>query len=146
MSDVTEAKDAVCVQIKAAVRADADTLWQIMTDNVNYAWRSDIARVEILDETNFVEYDKKNFPTFFTVIEAKPTARYVMKFENKNITGSFTGILREEEGGATVTLKECVRVKRLFLRLLIKPYLKKQQKKYVAALKREAERCELNSF
>ena len=32
-----------------------ERVWQVVTDLTNTAWRSDLARVEVLDETHFVE-------------------------------------------------------------------------------------------
>ena len=35
-----------------------EQLWQIVTDLTHTDWRSDLARVEVLDETRFVEHTK----------------------------------------------------------------------------------------
>ncbi len=45
--------------IKITFHCDKNKLWDKITDNNNYAWRSDISRIEIIDDTHFVEYTKK---------------------------------------------------------------------------------------
>ena len=38
-----------------------EQLWQIVTDLTHTDWRSDLARVEVLDETRFVEHTKSGY-------------------------------------------------------------------------------------
>ena len=43
-----------------------ERVWQTVTDLMNTAWRGDLARVEILNETHFVEHTKSGYATNFT--------------------------------------------------------------------------------
>lgn len=54
--------------IKIAFHCDKNKLWDKITDNNDYSWRSDIKRIEIIDDTHFVEYTKKDYPTYFTIL------------------------------------------------------------------------------
>ena len=47
-----------------------ERVWQTVTDLMNTAWRGDLARVEILNETYFVEHTKSGYATNFTVTRA----------------------------------------------------------------------------
>ena len=49
-----------------------ERVWQTVTDLMNTAWRGDLARVEILNETHFVEHTKSGYATNFTVTAALP--------------------------------------------------------------------------
>ena len=53
--------------IKKQFSCDRNKLWNIITDNSNYAWRSDLSKIVIVDEKHFIEYTKNNFPTYFTI-------------------------------------------------------------------------------
>ena len=47
-----------------------------MTDLAHTTWRSDLARVEVLDETHFVEHTKSGYATSFTVTDCKALRRW----------------------------------------------------------------------
>ena len=49
-----------------------ERVWQTVTDLMNTAWRGDLARVEILNETHFVEHTKSGYATNFTVTACEP--------------------------------------------------------------------------
>ena len=46
--------------IKKQFSCDKNKLWDIITDNSNYKWRTDLSKIEIIDETHFVEYTTNN--------------------------------------------------------------------------------------
>ena len=43
--------------IKKQFSCDKNKLWNIIIDNSNYKWRTDLSKIEIIDETHFVEYN-----------------------------------------------------------------------------------------
>ena len=57
--------------IKKKFNCSKEILWNIITDNTNYLWRSDLSKIEIVDDKHFIEYTKKNYPTFFTITSKK---------------------------------------------------------------------------
>ena len=69
-------------------------MWQVVTDLSNTAWRSDLARVEVLDKTHFVEHTKSGYATNFTVTAWEPPRRWAFTMENGNMTGALGGKLR----------------------------------------------------
>ena len=59
-----------------------ERVWQVVTDLTNTAWRSDLARVEVLDETHFVEYTKSGYATNFPEICDRENAQRVESIGN----------------------------------------------------------------
>ncbi len=42
--------------IKKEFNCAIEKLWNIVTDNNKYAWRSDLSKIEITDDKDFIEY------------------------------------------------------------------------------------------
>lgn len=114
-----------------------ERVWQTVTDLSHTAWRSDLVRVEVLDETHFVEHTKSGYDTRFTVTACKPLRCWAFTMENNNMSGAWEGIFETEEGGARLTCTETVNAKRWWMRPVVSGYLKRQQKKYLDDLRRE---------
>lgn len=71
-----------------------EQVWQVVTDLAHTAWRSDLARVEVLDEDHFVEHTQNGYATNFTVTACEPLRRWAFTMENGNMSGSWGGSLR----------------------------------------------------
>lgn len=61
-----------------------EQVWRTVTDLSHTAWRSDLARVEVLDETHFVEHTKSGHATEFTVTACEPLRFWAFTMENGN--------------------------------------------------------------
>ena len=109
----------------------------MVTDLTNTAWRSDLARVEVLDETHFVEYTKSGCATNFTVTACEPLRRWAFTMENGNMSGSWEGIFETAENGTRLHCTETVSAKRWWMRPFVPGYLKRQQRLYPDDLRRE---------
>jgi len=83
-----------------------EQVWQTVTDLSRTAWRSDLARVEVLDEAHFVEHTKSGYATYFTVTARDPLRRWSFTMENGNMSGSWEGIFEASEGGARLHCTE----------------------------------------
>ena len=59
------------LNIKKEFNCDKNKLWDIITDNTKFTWRSDLSKIVIVDDKHFIEYDKNNFPTYFTITSKK---------------------------------------------------------------------------
>ena len=68
--------------IKKQFSCDKNKLWDIITDNSNYKWRTDLSKIEIIDENHFIEYTKNNFPTYFTITAKEKLKEYKFDLEN----------------------------------------------------------------
>ncbi len=123
--------------IKATFCSDVQRVWDVVLDVAHYAaWRSDLSKTEVLDDKRFVEYTKEGFPTTFTVTAAEPCKRWEFDMENANMAGHWTGLFADKGDGAEVAFTECVTAKKLFMKPFVKSFLKKQQARFIADLKK----------
>ncbi len=124
--------------IKKQFSCDKNKLWDIITDNSNYKWRTDLSKIEIIDENHFIEYTKNNFPTYFTITAKEKLKEYKFDLENANLKGRWIGTFKElPNGQIELDFTEEIEVNSLIMKLLAKPYLKSQQKRYMRDLKKE---------
>ena len=124
--------------IKKQFSCDKNKLWNIIIDNSNYKWRTDLSKIEIIDETHFVEYTTSNFPTYFTITAKEKLKEYKFDLENANLKGKWIGIFKElTNGNIELDFTEEIEVNSLIMKLLAKSYLKSQQKRYMKDLERE---------
>ena len=124
--------------IKKQFSCDRNKLWNIITDNSNYAWRSDLSKIVIVDEKHFIEYTKNNFPTYFTITSKIKLKEYKFDLENNNLKGKWIGIFKElPNGNIELDFTEEIEVNNLIMKLLAKPYLKSQQKRYMEDIEKE---------
>lgn len=126
--------------IKAVFQGDARTLWNIVTSMENYQWRSDLSRIEVVSEKQFIEYTKDGFATTFTVTACEPCRRWEFDMDNSNMRGHWTGLFTERNGQTEIDFTEEVTAKKLVMKPFVKAFLTKQQEQYVADLRRALER------
>ena len=113
-----------------------EQLWQIVTDLTHTDWRSDLARVEVLDETRFVEHTKSGYATRFTVTDCEPLHFWAFTMENGNMSGSWEGIFESAAGGSRLTCTETVVAKHWWMHPFVPGYLKRQQRLYLNDLRK----------
>ncbi|MBM6665625.1 SRPBCC family protein [Flavonifractor plautii] len=114
-----------------------ERVWQTVTGLAHTGWRSDLARVEVLDETHFVEYTKSGYATHFTIMACEPPRLWAFTMENGNMSGSWEGVFEAVEGGALLTCTETVTAKRWWMGPFVPGYLKRQQKRYLEDLRKK---------
>lgn len=124
-------------KVTAHFACPVEQVWQTVTDLMNTAWRSDLARVEVLDEARFVEHTKSGYATDFTVTACEPLRCWAFTMENSNMSGSWEGIFESAEGGTRLTCTEIVNAKHWWMRPFVPGYLKRQQKLYLDDLRKE---------
>lgn len=124
--------------ITATFKADIKKVWEVVTNNNKYEWRSDLSKIDVsADGNSFTEYTKDNFPTKFNITLKKPYERYEFDMTNKNMNGHWIGIFRTVNNGTQIEFTEEVSVNNPIMNLFIGLYLKKQQSLYIADLKKE---------
>lgn len=123
-------------EIKAVFSASVQDVWDIVTSLENYQWRSDLGKIEKLNEKQFVEYTKDGFSTTFTITVSQPYKRWEFDIENSNMKGHWTGIFAEKDGQAEIIFTEDVTTKKVIMKPFVKAFLKKQQTQYVSDLKK----------
>lgn len=123
--------------IKKQFSCERNKLWDIITDNSNYVWRSVLSKIEIIDDTHFVEYTKNNFPTYFTITSKEKLKEYKFDLENTNLKGKWIGIFKElPNGNIELDFTEEIEVNNFIMKIFAKSYLKSQQKRYMRDLER----------
>ena len=123
-------------EIRAVFSASVQDVWDIVTSLENYQWRSDLGKIEKLNEKQFVEYTKDGFSTTFTITVSQPYKRWEFDIENSNMKGHWTGIFAEKDGQAEIIFTEDVTTKKVIMKPFVKAFLKKQQTQYVSDLKK----------
>ena len=122
--------------IKGTFQADIEKVWETVTSLENYAWRSDLSKIKIVNEKRFVEYTKEGYATTFTITECRPCERWEFDMENNSIKGHWIGVFSSENGQTVIDLTEDVTVKKVIMKPFVKAYLKKQQMRYISDLKK----------
>lgn len=124
------------VTMIATLRSSIEDVWNTVTDNLNYKWRTDLSKIEVKNENTFIEYTKSGFETTFIITLKKSFDRYEFDIKNKNLTGHWIGIFSRVNSGTQIEFTEIVSVKNPIMRLLVKRFLKKQQATYLRDLRK----------
>ena len=125
--------------ITATFKADIKKVWEVVTNNNKYEWRSDLSKIDVsVDGNSFTEYTKDKFPTKFNITLKKPYERYEFDMTNKNMNGHWIGVFSPvTNNGTQIEFTEEVSVNNPIMNLFVGLYLKKQQSLYIADLKKE---------
>ena len=99
--------------VKATFQRDIETVWKTVTSLEHYAWRSDLSKIEVLSETQFVEYTKEGYATTFTITSMVPYRRWEFDMENGNMKGHWIGIFSEKGAQTELDFTESVTAKKL---------------------------------
>lgn len=126
--------------LTARLPYQAETVWAVVTNLADTAWRSDLRRVEVLSPAVFVEHDTGGHATRFTITAAQPPCLWAFAMESENFSGQWTGQFQPVPDGVRLTFTEAVTPKRRWLALLLPAYLRRQQRRYLADLRRELAR------
>ena len=59
--------------LTAQFPCDCKTVWDIVTNNENFEWRSDLSKIKIIDENRFDEYTRNGFVTHFGLLQKSHT-------------------------------------------------------------------------
>lgn len=121
-------------KIKTSFPYPVEVVWNIITSLENSAWRSDLDRIEVLNDSQFVEYTKEGYATTFTVTAKEPLKRWEFDVENDNMKGHWIGVFSLEDDWTTIEFTEEVTAKKVWMKPFVKMYLKRQQAAYVADL------------
>ena len=122
--------------IKAVFRQDILKVWETVTSLENYAWRSDLSKIEILNKKQFVEYTKEGYATTFSITVVEPCRRWEFDMENDNMKGHWVGVFTQKDGMTEIDFTEDVVAKKIFMKPFVKLFLKKQQSLYISDLKK----------
>lgn len=120
--------------VKVSFKCDIQRVWEVVTSLENYAWRSDLSKIEVINDRKFVEYTKEGYATTFSVTAKEPVRRWEFDMENDNMKGHWAGVFTQNNGCTEVDFTEDVTAKKVFMKPFVKMYLKKQQAAYIQDL------------
>lgn len=124
-------------KIRAEFEKDVKLVWDIVTSLKDYSWRSDISKIEIVDDgKKFVEVTKDGYRTEFKITAFEECQRYEFDMENDNMVGHWTGVFSYKNGVTSIDFTEDVTAKKVFMKPFVKMYLKKQQNIYIRDLQK----------
>lgn len=128
-------------KIVTVIPAKLELIWNIVTDNTKTEWRSDLSKVEIINDEEFVEYTTKGVGTKFRITKKADQSYYEFSFGNENMSGRWIGKFKSTGKNETeLEFTEEIEIKSRVMELLSYIFfpIKKIQKTYMEDLKREA--------
>ena len=123
--------------MKVTFECDIKKVWETVTSLEKYAWRSDLSKIEVLNDKQFIEYTNEGYATTFTITVMEPFKRWEFDMENDNMKGHWIGVFTQKDGQTEIDFTEDVIAKKVFMKPFVKSYLKKQQSQYISDLKKE---------
>ncbi|QQQ86861.1 MULTISPECIES: SRPBCC family protein [Peptostreptococcales] len=127
--------------VNTTIYKDIQKVWDIVLDVGKYSiWRSDLSKVEIINDNQFIEYTKDGYATTFTVTILEPYKRWEFDMENSNMKGHWIGVFNSKENKTQIDFTENVIPKKWIMKPFIKSYLKKQQMQFINDLKKAIEK------
>lgn len=131
-------------KIEVIIEEDMQQVWNVITNNNDYAWRSDLEKIEVgEDGMTFVEYTKSGNQTNFTITKREKTKElgiYEFEMENQFFSGRWSGQLYPLTSNQTkIVFCEQILVKKVVMCILSYLFMNitKIQKQYIADLKRK---------
>lgn len=120
--------------------SDLQTVWDAITNNEDYDWRSDISKIEILDDGNsWIEYSSKdNSSISFKITKKNIAKEYNFSMENPMFTGQFMSKFESSSSsGPKVEFIESISIKNPIIKPLSYLFFNVQafQDKYISDLK-----------
>ena len=98
--------------IKATFPCDIKKAWKIMTSLDEYEWRSDLSKIEVLNDKQFIEYTKDGYATTFTITATEPYKRWEFDMENSNMKGHWIGVFTQKDSQIEIDFTENVTAKK----------------------------------
>lgn len=127
----------ITVNTKQIINRDIHCVWKTILDVEKYnIWRSDLGKIELINEEQFIEYTNKGYKTYFTVTDIEPYKRWEFNMENTNIKGHWVGVFIQKEDKTFISFTESITVKKIIMKPFVSLYIKKQQKQFIKDLKK----------
>ena len=117
-----------------------EDVWDTITDNENWQWRSDLQNLEILNDKEFIEYGKGGLEIHFTITKKEEYKVYGFTMNSKHFSGEWIGNFEKLPDGKTkITFTESLVYKKLLLKIFASLFinLKAIQDVYMRDLKKK---------
>ncbi|MDR2406713.1 MAG: hypothetical protein LBE13_01160 [Bacteroidales bacterium] len=128
---------------KVILKYNVRIIWDIIVNNNDYKWRTDIKELEIIENGNgWIEYYNMNkkFFTEFTLKKKEEYKLYSFDMKNKNFYGKWVGKFIEINDNETKCIfTETIYVKNIIMNILAKIFwnLGKMQEQYFNDLEKK---------
>lgn len=125
--------------IQWKIPANVEKVWEIVTNNQDVGWRSDVEHLEIISEQVFVEHFKGGGQTTFTIVAKEVNQLYAFQMENKFFQGEWVGRFKKVSSEETLlNFSEEIDIKNPIIYFLsfLMMNLKKMQRTYMEDLER----------
>lgn len=125
-------------EITAIFKTDIEKVWEIVTNNEDWSWRSDISKLEVIDKDTFVEYYPNGNSTEFVISKKDKCKTYEFKMSNKMFNGMWVGnFYQTKSGGTKIVFIEYINIPNPVINALSYLFmnLKGMQRKYIKDLK-----------
>lgn len=128
-------------EVTAYLQSDIKSVWNVVTNNNDYKWRSDIEKIEIInDGKEFIEYTSSGIATKFFITKKEEYSQYKFSMGNKMFIGFWTGhFSKTKNGGTKIVFVENIFIKNPIIKILSYFFmdLKKMQNTYILDLKKK---------
>jgi hypothetical protein len=121
---------------EVVLKFNVKVIWDIVVNNSDYKWRSDIKNVEILENRkDWIEYydENRKFFTKFTLKNKEECTFYSFDMENKNFHGNWIGnFIKINNNETKCIFMENIYLKNSIMNLLAKIFwnINELQEKY----------------
>ncbi|MFI3175721.1 MAG: polyketide cyclase [Bacillota bacterium] len=122
--------------ISAIFKSDINRVWNIVTDNTFFKWRSDLEEIKVIDDNIFVEISNGGYKTEFEITDKEPLKYYSFKIKGQNTSGQWHGKFSVYQNGTKIEFTEEITPKNPIMNLFLGLYIKKQQSLYISDLRK----------
>lgn len=132
-------KSTILVDIPANVKQ----VWDVVTNNDKFDWRSDLSNIKVVNDDTFVECSKNGIETEFKISDKQYCQFYSFVFGNNNMRGKWTGkFFTENDHTTKLEFTEEIEIKNFFVEILSYLFfnIKKMQRQYMKDLIQEVNR------
>ncbi|MCM1497670.1 MAG: hypothetical protein NC124_04310 [Clostridium sp.] len=114
-----------------------EVMWDVLTSLENYSWRSDLVRIEIINEKQFIQYTSGGDAITCTVVQEIKYRHWEFEMENEDMKGRWACMLFSwGEKRTEINLAEEIVVKKFYLMPFVNSYLNRRHITYVKDLTR----------
>ena len=79
------------VEMKVYFKSDVEKVFNVITNMKDCSWRSDLSKVECIDDGKYIEYNRKNHPTKILVTEYLKNIQFEYDIQNEYYKGHWCG-------------------------------------------------------
>ena len=123
------------VEMKVYFKSDVEKVFNVITNMKDCSWRSDLSKVECIDDGKYIEYNRKNHPTKILVTEYLKNIQFEYDIQNEYYKGHWCGQFAPLKDGGCVMYLLFYFESVSFLGKFIN--VDKFQKRYIEDLKKE---------